>query len=125
MSHDIPHDILSENKEHKKDFHLKDIIINNRQSKETGNMGYTRQRQTAHYVLHTNIRTQAQITYTRHEPLHKQMGVKTNQVSFLCGNRKEKLYSLRFFLSMLNTMSSYFSTLVIVKVLMFCSAMSW
>jgi len=115
MSHDIPHDILSENKEPTKDFHLKDMFdstiwsvcmvmqcqktlentertIKNRQSKETGNMGYKRRRQTTHYVLDTNIHKQTQITYTRHEPSHKQMGVKTNRASFLCGNRNEKCY---------------------------------
>lgn len=55
MSHDIPHDILSENKEHKKDFHLKDIIIKNRQSKETGNKTKTNSTLcVAHQYTHTS-----------------------------------------------------------------------
>ena len=39
------------------------------------------------YVLDTTIHKQTQITYIRHEPFYKQLGVKTNRTSFLCGNR--------------------------------------
>ena len=38
------------------------------------------------YVLGT-IRKQAHLTYIRHEPSYKQLEVKTNRTSFLCGNR--------------------------------------
>jgi hypothetical protein len=37
------------------------------------------------YVLDTTIRKQTQI---RHEPSYKQMEIKTNRTSFICGNRK-------------------------------------
>ena len=37
------------------------------------------------YVLDTTIRKQTQI---RHEPSYKQMEIKTNRTSFICGNGK-------------------------------------
>ena len=37
---------------------------------------------TTQYVLDTTMRKQTQITYIRHEPPYKQLGVKTNRTSF-------------------------------------------
>jgi len=58
--------------------------IKNRQSRETGNTGYTRNstktkktENTTQYVLDTTIHKQTQITETRHEPSYKQLEVKT------------------------------------------------
>ena len=42
---------------------------------------------TTQYVLNPTIRKQTQITYIRHEPSYKQLEVKMNRTSFLCGNR--------------------------------------
>jgi hypothetical protein len=39
------------------------------------------------YMLDIIIRKQTQITLIRHEPSYKQLEVKTNRTSFLCGNR--------------------------------------
>jgi hypothetical protein len=36
--------------------------------------------------LDTTIRKQTQITLIRHEPSYKQLEVKTNRTSFVCGN---------------------------------------
>jgi hypothetical protein len=44
---------------------------------------------TTQYVLETTIGKQTQITYVRHEPSYKQLKVKTNRTSFLCGNRNK------------------------------------
>jgi subtilase family serine protease len=41
---------------------------------------------TTQYVLDTTIRKQTQITYTIHERSYKQLEVKINRTSFLCGN---------------------------------------
>ena len=46
----------------------------------------TRQRQIN--KKHNTIRKQTQIMEIRHEPSNKQLEVKTNRTSFLCGNRK-------------------------------------
>jgi len=59
--------------------------IKNGQFRETGNIGYTRQRKTKH-VLDTTGCKQAQITKIRHEPSYKQLEVKMNRTSVLCGN---------------------------------------
>ena len=37
-------------------------------------------------ALDTTIRKETQITLIRHEPSYKQLEVKTNQPSFVCGN---------------------------------------
>jgi hypothetical protein len=37
--------------------------------------------------LDTTMRKQTQITWIRHAPSYKQLQVKTNRTSFLCGNR--------------------------------------
>ena len=37
-------------------------------------------------MLDTSIRKQTQITVIKHEPSYKQLEVKTNRTSFLCGN---------------------------------------
>jgi len=44
---------------------------------------------TAQYMLDTTIHKQTQVTYIRHESSYKQLVVKTNRTSFLCGNSKE------------------------------------
>jgi hypothetical protein len=36
--------------------------------------------------LETTMRKQIQITLKRHDPSHKQLEVKTNRISFLCGH---------------------------------------
>jgi hypothetical protein len=41
---------------------------------------------TTHYVLDTIMRKQTGITQIRLEPFYKQLEVKTNRSSFLCGN---------------------------------------
>jgi hypothetical protein len=55
--------------------------IKNGQSRETGNIGYTRQRKTkktTQYVLETTMRKQTQVTLIKHEPCYKELEVKTN-----------------------------------------------
>jgi hypothetical protein len=42
---------------------------------------------TTQYALDTTMCKQTQITQIRHEPSYKQLEVKTNWTSFLCGNR--------------------------------------
>ena len=42
---------------------------------------------TTEYVLDTTIRKQTQIMYIKHESSYKQMMVKTNRTSFVCGRR--------------------------------------
>jgi hypothetical protein len=37
--------------------------------------------------MDTTVRKQTQITYVRHETSYKQLGVKTNGILFLYGNR--------------------------------------
>ena len=67
----------------------KETIKNGRQSRETGNMRYTRRRKTKqkHNIfwtqLYTTIHNQTQITQTRHSPSYKQQEVKTNRTSFI------------------------------------------
>ena len=70
------------------------MVAQNGQSIETGNAGHTRQRiktnkntkNPTQCALDTTIRKQTQITLIRHEPSYKQLEVKTNQPSFVCGN---------------------------------------
>ena len=70
------------------------MVAQNGQSIETGNAGHTRQRiktkqkhkKPTQCALDTTIRKQTQITLIRHEPSYKQQEVKTNQLSFVCGN---------------------------------------
>ena len=71
------------------------MIAQNGQSIEIGNACHTRQRiktkqkqtKNEHNVRWTPpIRKQTQITLIRHEPSYKQLEVKTNQPSFVCGN---------------------------------------
>ena len=83
------------------------------QSRETGNIWYTRRRKksknttqyvldttihktqdedkqnknTTQYVLDTTMCKQIQITYIRQQPSYKQLKVETNRTSFVCGNR--------------------------------------
>ena len=47
----------------------------------------TQSKNKTQYVLDTTIRKETQITNIRHDRLYKQLEVKTNQTSFLCGNR--------------------------------------
>jgi len=65
---------------------ITDGAIKNGQSRETGNIGYTRRKnktkkKTKHtytqYVLDTTIRKQTQITYIRSESSRKQLEIKT------------------------------------------------
>ena len=67
--------------------------IKDGQYRETGNTGYTRQRQinktTTQYVLDTTIREQTQITLIRHKSSYKQLEVRTNR---LCGHHFPKSY---------------------------------
>jgi hypothetical protein len=70
-----------------------EVATQNGQSIETGNAGHTRQRiktkqihkKPTQCALDTTIRKQTQITLIRHEPSYKQLEVKTNQPSFVCG----------------------------------------
>jgi hypothetical protein len=70
------------------------VVAQNGQSIETGNAGHTRQRiktkqkhkNPTQCALDTTISKQTQITLIRHEPSYKQLEVKTNQPSFVCGN---------------------------------------
>ena len=70
------------------------MVAQNGQSIETGNAGHTRQRiktkqkhkKPTKCALDTTIPKQTQITLIRHEPSYKQLEVKTNQPSFVCGN---------------------------------------
>jgi hypothetical protein len=63
-----------------------DGAIRNGQSRETDNIGYTRRRKTKQkYNRNTTMRTQTQIISTRHERFYKQLEVKTNLTSFICG----------------------------------------
>jgi galactose mutarotase-like enzyme len=70
------------------------VVAQNGQSIETGNAGHTRQRiktkqkhkKPTKCALDTTIRKQTQITLIRHEPSYKQLEVKMNQPSFVCGN---------------------------------------
>jgi hypothetical protein len=70
------------------------VVAQNGQSIETGNAGHTRKRiktkqntkNPTQCALDTTIRKQTQITLIRHEPSYKQLEVKTNQPSFVCGN---------------------------------------
>ena len=71
------------------------MIAQNKQSIETGNAGHTRQRiktkqkqtkKRTQCALDTTIRRQPQTTLIRHEPSYKQLEVKTNQPSLVCGN---------------------------------------
>jgi hypothetical protein len=62
--------------------------IKKRQSRQTGNIRYTRRRKeekqnknTTQYALDTTIRKQTQITQIRHAPSYKQLEVKMNQTS--------------------------------------------
>jgi hypothetical protein len=65
-----------------------DIKIKNVQSRETGNIGNTRRRQTKHYMqTNTNNINKTWAPY-------KQLEVKTNRTSFLCGNRNVKKQSI-------------------------------
>ena len=68
-------------------------VTQNGQSRETGNTGHTRQRKKqkqkknpTQCALDTTIRKQTQTTLIRHDPSYKQLEVKTNRTSFLCGN---------------------------------------
>ena len=70
------------------------MVAQNGQSIETDNAGHTRQRiktkqkhkNPTQCALDTTISKQTQITLIRHEPSYKQLEVKTNQPSFVCGN---------------------------------------
>jgi len=60
-------------------------VIKKGQSRETGNIGYTRYKtktkkakNTSQYVLDTTIHKQI-ITHIRHDPYYKQLEVKTNR----------------------------------------------
>jgi hypothetical protein len=57
--------------------------ITNEQSRVISNIGYTR-----HNTKTNKANTKTQI---RHEHSYKQLEVKTNQTSFLCGNRNGDL----------------------------------
>ena len=62
------------------------------QSREIDYIGYTRRnkkqkKNTTQYALDTTIRKQAEITSVRHAPSYKQLRVKANRTSLICGNR--------------------------------------
>jgi hypothetical protein len=57
------------------------VAIKNGQSRETGNIDEETHNTTQH---NTTMRKQTQI---RHDMFYKQLEVKTNRTSFLCGNR--------------------------------------
>ena len=57
------------------------LVIYGTQDEEIENKNVTQ------YVLDTTMYKQTQITKIRHEPSYKQLEVKTNRTSFLCGNR--------------------------------------
>ncbi len=59
----------------------------NGQSRETGNIVYTRRRKTKQYVLNITIRIQTHMMQIRQEPSYKKLEGKTNRTSFLCGIR--------------------------------------
>jgi hypothetical protein len=69
------------------------VAAQNEQSIETGNSGHTRKRiktkqkhkKPTQCALDTTIRKQTQITLIRYEPSYKQLKVKTNQPSVVCG----------------------------------------
>ena len=71
------------------------MVAQNGQSIEIGNACHTRQnknqtkinKKRTQCALHTTIRKQTQITLIRHERSHKQLEVKTNPTSFICGIR--------------------------------------
>ena len=71
-----------------------EVVTQNGQSRESGNAGHTRQRKKpkpkpknpTQCALDTATRKQKQITLIRHEPSYKQLEVKTNRTSFVCGN---------------------------------------
>jgi hypothetical protein len=58
--------------------------IQKRQSRENGNIGYTRRKQTKQ--KHNTIYAGKHYMQIRHDPSYKQLEVKTNRLSFLCGN---------------------------------------
>jgi hypothetical protein len=67
-------------------------IIKNEQSREPGNKGHTRRRQTKqkHNAIcfgHHNTQTNTLNVNKTCEPSYKQLEVKTNRTSSLCGNR--------------------------------------
>jgi hypothetical protein len=47
---------------------IREGTIKNGQSRKTGNIGYTKQKNTKQYVLDTIIHKQTQITLIRHKP---------------------------------------------------------
>ena len=56
-------------------------------SRDTGNIDEEKQsKNTTQYVFDTIIRKQTHTTVIRHEPSYKQLKVKTNRTSYLCGN---------------------------------------
>ena len=58
-----------------------------RMSHKTKNKNQTKtNKKRTQSALYTTIRKQTQITLIRHEPSYKQLGVKTNQPSLVCGN---------------------------------------
>jgi hypothetical protein len=58
-----------------------------RMSHKTNNKHQTKtSKKRTQCALDTTIRKQTQITLIRHEPSYKQLGVKTNQPSLVCGN---------------------------------------
>jgi hypothetical protein len=66
-------------------------VTQNGQSRETGNTGHKEKNKNKNKksptqcALDTTIRKQTQITLIRHEPSYKQLEVKTNRTSFVCG----------------------------------------
>ena len=70
------------------------MVAENGHSKENGYEDHTRQRKNSkrkqkdptQCVLDTTIRKQTQITLIRHDPSYRQLEVKTNRTSCVCGN---------------------------------------